>query len=695
MSFLQPMLLAALPIVALPIVIHLINQRRYQTIRWGAMMFLLAANRMSRGYARLRQWWIMLFRMLAIAGLIFAVSRPLASGRLGLAAGSRTDTTIILLDRSPSMRQQPPRAGVGSKLETGRQQLVRTLNTLSSARWVLIESTANAPYELESPDALLNLPAAEATSASADLPAMVQAARDYIQANKTGRTEIWICSDIRQNDWNADDGRWQSLRDSLLELAQGVRLHLLAYPQSSPDNVCVRVTNVRRRQTNDSSELLVSLRLTRENSDDADAASATLRATIPVRFEIEGARSELMVEMVGPQFELVDHRIPLDRNHQRGWGSVSIPADSNPADNEFYFTFDQPALRQTVVVAEDAAAARPLQLTAAISPDPGLRCSADTIAPEQLSSVDWDKVSLLLWQAPLPTGDSASHIQAFVNRGGCVIFFPPREPTNEAFAGIRWQSWVVPPSGIDPGIGIETWRGDQDLLAHTQSGSALPVGQLTIRRHCGFAGEHTPLAVLKGGASLLGRATTGRTVPGAGGVYFCGTTAAPGDSTLAANGVVLYVLVQRAIATAATGLGNTRQLVAGNPSAANGATGEQSENWRQLAGPPDAISTDFAFHSGVYGAGEKLLAVNRPADEDQAAVLPDHRVAALFHGLDFSRVDDQAGNLAALIHEIWRPFLIAMIAALLAESILCLPRMNSKSAAAAARGELSRAGASS
>ncbi len=120
MSFLQPMLLAALPLVALPIIIHLINQRRYQTVRWAAMMFLLAANRMSRGYARLRQWLIMALRMAAIAGLIFAVSRPLAGGWLGLAAGGRADTTIILLDRSPSMQQAGAGDG-GSKLETGRQ----------------------------------------------------------------------------------------------------------------------------------------------------------------------------------------------------------------------------------------------------------------------------------------------------------------------------------------------------------------------------------------------------------------------------------------------------------------------------------------------------------------------------------------------------------------------------------------------
>src|SRR5690349_24815202 len=106
MSFLQPMLLAALPLVALPIIIHLINQRRYQTVRWAAMMFLLAANRMSRGYARLRQWLILAFRTLVIAALVFAVARPLASGWLGLAAGGRPDTTLILLDRSPSMQQK-------------------------------------------------------------------------------------------------------------------------------------------------------------------------------------------------------------------------------------------------------------------------------------------------------------------------------------------------------------------------------------------------------------------------------------------------------------------------------------------------------------------------------------------------------------------------------------------------------------
>lgn len=660
MSFLQPMLLAALPLIALPILIHLINQRRFQTIRWAAMIFLLAANRMSRGYAKLRQWLIMFFRMLAIAGLIFAISRPLASGWLGITAGGRADTTIILLDRSPSMRQQSP-GTVASKLETGRQQLVNTLNMLGSSRWVLIESTTNVAHDLESPDALLKLPSCEPASASADLPAMLQAARDYVQANKSGRTEIWICSDIRQNDWNAESGRWQTLRDSFLEFAQGVRFHLLAYPQIASGNTSVRVTEVRRVHTADSAELLVSLKLTREGN--ADAADASLRASVPIHFEIEGARSEVIVEMTASQFELKDHRIPIERSRERGWGKVSIQADANPADNEFYFVFDQPTLRQTVVVADDPQAARPLQLSAEISPDPNNRGTAEVLGVEQLGTVEWDKTSLLLWHAPLPDTEAAKTVQAFVDRGGLVIFFPPKSPSSDEFAGVKWQTWTESPDGIP----VETWRGDQDLLAHTQSGAALPVGQLEIRKFCGITGEQTPLASLKGGAPLLSRVTSNR-----GGVYFCSTTPALGDSSLATNGVVLYVMIQRALASGAAVLGNTRQVVAGDPS---GFAGENPATWQKLAGSNDSLSTDFAFHAGVYSTGEKLFAVNRSPAEDHAPVLPNGRDAELFKGLDFARVDDQAGNITSLIQEIWRLFLACMMVALIVEAALCLPKL--------------------
>ena len=51
------------------------------------------------------------------------------------------------------------------------------------------------------------------------------------------------------------------------------------------------------------------------------------------------------------------------------------------------------------------------------------------------------------------------------------------------------------------------------------------------------------------------------------------------------------------------------------------------------------------------------------------------RVAELFRGLDFARVDDRAGNLGSLIQEIWRMFLVAMMVAMVVEAALCLPKL--------------------
>ncbi len=652
MSFLQPWLLYGLPIIALPIIIHLINQRRFQTIQWAAMMFLLAAHRMARGYSRLRQWLILLFRTLAIAGLMLAISRPLASGWLGLAGGSRADTTIILLDRSPSMQQRG--AGTGeSKLETGRKQLVQALETLGSGRWVLIESTTHEPRELESPRALMSLPTTGPASASADLPLMLQAAHDYIRGNQAGRTEIWICSDLRENDWTAESGRWSTLREAFLELPQGVRFHLLAYPQAAPANLSVRVTEVRRQATTDGAELLVSLRVARPSESDE-------HVSLPVQLEIDGARSVVNVELTGSFVDLKDHRIPIERTRERGWGRVSIPADANPADDDFYFAFDNPPPRRTVIVSEDAQAERPLQLAAGIAPDPAVKCATEVVAVEQLSAVEWDQISLVLWQAALPTGDAAELVRSFVNRGGQAVFLPPRNLGSEELFGMRWLSWVTG-NELFP---VESWRGDEDALARTLSGAALPVGQLEIRQYCKLTGDVTPLATLLGGAPLLGRVPTER-----GGVYFWTTTPSPQNSSLATGGVVLYAFVQRVLSSGAVVLSKARQLDAGEPG------GEDSSSWNRLNEGDQSLSTESAFQHGVYSGGNQLLAVNRPAVEDGARVLPDSRVAELFRGLSFVRVDDQAGSLSSLIQEIWRVFLVAMLLALVLEAALCLPKV--------------------
>src|SRR5262249_57703072 len=104
------------------------------------------------------------------------------------------------------------------------------------------------------------------------------------------------------------------------------------------------------------------------------------------------------VEGEGPECGPRAHRTRGGRGQERGGGGVSFPADANPADNEFYFVFDKPVPRQTIVVADDPLGARPLELAAAISPDPSITCVAEGGPGGQLVPGRWRKVSRVRWQ---------------------------------------------------------------------------------------------------------------------------------------------------------------------------------------------------------------------------------------------------------------------------------------------------------
>jgi hypothetical protein len=688
MTFLQPWLLLSLPLVALPVIIHLINQQRFQSVQWAAMMFLLSAKALSRGYTRLRQWLIMLLRMAAVAAAILAISRPLSQGWLAVVGGDRTSAAIVLLDRSPSMSQAST-AGGESKLTTATRQVAAALETLGASRVVLVDSVSGTPQELASPRAIREVPQAAPAAAAADLPLMLQAACDQIGASKSAASTIWICSDQRANDWKVSDGAWSAIREAVAKVPQSVRLTLLGYAEPAADNLAVRVTRAALEPRGKAWELLLDIAIRRQ----ADGGPAR----VPVQIELGPARSTVEVELTGTESVLARHAIPIDAAaltqtatmaggaegdresaQANGWGRVSIPTDSNPADNDFYVAFGTPPIRRTLVVTEDSQAGpqtkRTLELIAGIPPDKLLRAATEAVAAEAVADMPLDDVALILWQAALPEAAAADAVNRFVARGGQVIFLPPESPTTTAFNGIAWQTWTEHSPPLRP----SSWRADEGLLAATLTGAALPVGELELRRTCGITGEGTSLAVLPDGRPLLVRAAGDR-----GGVSFLATTPAVRDSDLAANGVVLYAVVQRAIDAGLETVGNARQIDAGSMVLGGAdAGGERSsqqrgqEDWRQIAGPPSA-STEAGFHAGVYASRGRLLAVNRPAAEDAAEVVDDRQIETLFQGLSFSRFEQKAGGLGAIVEEVWRLFLVALLVALVVEGLLCLPRRSS------------------
>ena len=96
LTFLNPLLLWALPLAAVPVIIHILNRRRFQKVPWAAMEFLLKAMKRNRKRLRMEQWLVLLLRVLAVLLLVSLVSRPQLGG--GALLGARTHHVVILDD---------------------------------------------------------------------------------------------------------------------------------------------------------------------------------------------------------------------------------------------------------------------------------------------------------------------------------------------------------------------------------------------------------------------------------------------------------------------------------------------------------------------------------------------------------------------------------------------------------------------
>jgi hypothetical protein len=654
MSFLQPLMLFGLPLVALPIMIHLINQWRHRTIPWGAMMFLLTAKRMTRGMAKLRQFLIMAMRMIAILGLLFAASRPLASGWLGVTAG-HPDTTIVILDRSASMEQQNVQTGE-SKRSTGIAKLVELMDKLGTdPHLVLIENTKTDTQEISSAKALLDLPDTTGTSTEADIAGMMQTAMTYIEANQTGRTNVWICSDLKSNDWSPESGRWTGL-NSAFQQKEGVRFHLLTYDEPSTGNVAVWAENIRLRKIDDQQELVMDIRLKRDPIEG-------LPSKTPVTILVNGARSVVEVEMAQDEYALQGHTIPIDAKTTEGWGRIELARDTNPEDNSFHFVFAEPPSRHTVIVSNEATAAEMMRVASVAPFEIGIEHSAEIVTPAQVAEIEWEKAAMVLWNAPIPTGLDAKLLENFAAKGRSLIFFPPAESGSDEIFGTKWEDWLTAETNSPFVVG--TWRDDSDLLSKTRGGDSLPVGTTRIFQTCKLRTSGNVLARLEGGEPLLVRASTDD-----GSVYFCSTLPQATHSSLARDGIVFYVMLQRALAQGSSTLGQAQQLTAGSNAVS------KAGEWKSIG----TISDDqpASARPNVGGVLEKsdgtLVAINRPQDEDERAIASNEEIERIFSGLDYHRIDDEVGGMSSLANEIWRIFLILMAIALVVEAFLCLPK---------------------
>src|SRR6201999_3773847 len=103
MHFLYPAFLFALAALAIPVIIHLFNFRKYQKVYFSNVQFLKEVQEQQASRRNLKERLILLARLLTILFLVLAFARPFIPGKNAVNSGKQQAVSIFV-DNSYSMQ---------------------------------------------------------------------------------------------------------------------------------------------------------------------------------------------------------------------------------------------------------------------------------------------------------------------------------------------------------------------------------------------------------------------------------------------------------------------------------------------------------------------------------------------------------------------------------------------------------------
>jgi hypothetical protein len=624
------------------------NRMRYRTVNWAAIMFLAKANHNSSSMAKIRQFLILLFRTLAILVLLLALARPLAGGWIGLTFSGPPETVIVVLDRSASMGMEYSTRI--SRLSQAKSIFASASKDFTGTRFVLLENVNRKPVEIASPEILSDLSDAVQTQTSSEIPAMMDEAINFIIANKTGVTEIWVASDMQLNDWQPENSKWNEIAAKIKSVPQTLRFRLLALDSKPDENLSIRIikTNTARQNDQQEAELVFEI-----------GGNSANEAFVPVTVCQGGNKRQSNFKLSGASNKF-RYKFARGANLYESCGYLELPADSNINDNRAYFSFPPPQERKTVIVSDGRSFSSEILAIASYPENASSRNPDITFGSAKADLINFRETSLVIWLAPFPDAQTQKMLKQYLSEGGTVIFFPPgKDDSGKLFDSISWETCDVRKENYP--VTVKEWERRAGPLEDTASGERLAVNDIRILKTRALSGYGlNPVATCSDGKVFLARLKSF-----GGSAYFCTTLPDPEWSSFG-EGQVLVPMLQRLLQEGGARLSKTVLADCGQWLSPEITTAEMKD-----IDPNE--NKNPRFNSGIYRSGDRVIVMNRPASEDIQESIGADEFGTALKQIPFTTLHEKSGKETNINTEIWRAFFALMLLFLIAEAFMCLP----------------------
>ena len=198
MNFLYPGFLFALFTLAIPIIIHLFNFRRYKKVAFSNVKFLKNVKERTQAQSQLKHLLVLIARLLALACLIFVFAQPIIlQDNIDNFSGKKA--VSIYLDNSFSMNALGDN---GNLFETGRQFAYNISEAYGNADEIQLLSNnfAAEQQRLYSKEGISNLlDKAEISASFRDVNQIVTRQLEALNKSDAERKEIYLITDGQKN----------------------------------------------------------------------------------------------------------------------------------------------------------------------------------------------------------------------------------------------------------------------------------------------------------------------------------------------------------------------------------------------------------------------------------------------------------------------------------------------------------------
>jgi Aerotolerance regulator N-terminal len=239
-NLLSPLLIWGMLLSIIPIIIHLMNRRRFRRVEWAPMRYLKLTIRRNRRRIQIEQLLLLLLRIALPVLLFLFLARPVLNptGLERWFIGGGRSSQVVLIDDSLSMGYAsggPPafhraREVAGAILSAAQAQDRCTLVAASSPKTPVFHEIEGGSRELLSSDALA-LPISES---HVSWPTVLEGVDEVVQSCTYPTRTLTIITDLRKSGWDAGVGpvarRWSD---------QGLRVRIVDVGSNEVANVAL------------------------------------------------------------------------------------------------------------------------------------------------------------------------------------------------------------------------------------------------------------------------------------------------------------------------------------------------------------------------------------------------------------------------------------------------------------------------